>query len=131
MKTLSFITTLALSTSICFASDFEQCRKQADSVDPQIIDCQDQEMAREDAAINKLYQQILEKLKSQPKAVSTMKDAERAWIKYREANCGLISVVFGDASADHINKNDCFIDMTSTRIKELEKWNTSRTVNEE
>jgi len=52
---------------------------------------------------------------------STLKTAQRLWIKYREANCGFYYDPDGGSMA-RINANDCFMTSTAERAKELESF---------
>ncbi|AQS88700.1 hypothetical protein AA101099_2355 [Neoasaia chiangmaiensis NBRC 101099] len=128
MKRVLFLLLAALEATPGMASDFDTCLKAADSIDPRIMDCQDKELIRQNAALNASYSKLLTQLRTIPLAESKLRDSERAWIKFRDANCDLIPAVFGDGSADRINYNDCVIDITSARVIELNKWNSSRTV---
>jgi uncharacterized protein YecT (DUF1311 family) len=47
--------------------------------------CASGEAARVDAALNKVYRELLSKAADQPEAVAKIKAAEKAWIAYRDA----------------------------------------------
>lgn len=47
--------------------------------------CANDEVARVEAELNRLYQKLLLQVASQPEATTKIKAAERAWIAYRDA----------------------------------------------
>ena len=51
----------------------------------QMNECAGQEDARVDAAMNKVYQQLLATAGKDQNAVAKIKAAERAWVAYRDA----------------------------------------------
>lgn len=119
---------VVLLASPAMANDYKACRNAAASIDPKIMDCQDAELTRQDARLNTEYRKLLAQLKGTPATVNKLRESERAWIAFRDANCGLIPAVFGNGSADRINYTDCLIDMTAARVADLNTWTSSRTV---
>jgi uncharacterized protein YecT (DUF1311 family) len=45
-------------------------------------------------------------------------EAQRAWIKFRDANCGFYADPEG-GSAARVTANECFLNATADRAKEL------------
>lgn len=130
MNRFLFVTLFSLQITPAMAEGYDECRKTAASVDPEIMKCQDAELTRQNTRLNAAYAKLLRQLKSIPAAEEKLRDSERAWIKFRDAQCGLIPTVFGDGRADRINYTDCLINMTTARAIDLNKWNSSRTVQE-
>ena len=54
-----------------------------------------------------------------PARKKQLQDAQRAWIKYRDANCNFYADPDGGTMAT-VNANDCFMSATEARAKELE-----------
>ncbi len=50
-----------------------------------------------------------------------LKDAQRAWIKYRDANCHFYDDSDG-GSMGAITVNECFMSATASRAKEFESF---------
>ena len=48
-----------------------------------------------------------------------LRDAQRAWLKFREAECGLDYAVWGAGSMRHIAGSACYADMTADRTIRL------------
>jgi uncharacterized protein YecT (DUF1311 family) len=49
----------------------------------------------------------------------SLRDAQRAWITFRDAECGLAYAVWGSGSMRHIAGSGCILDMTAERAIEL------------
>src|SRR3954468_13524609 len=47
--------------------------------------CAGSDATRADAELNRIYSLLLQKLKSDPVALSLLKESERQWLKYRDA----------------------------------------------
>jgi uncharacterized protein YecT (DUF1311 family) len=79
--------------------------------------CSGEELDRQDARLNDTYKKLVSKLSRDRK--KALLKAERAWIKFREANCDY----YGDPAggrAEHLIATDCLVTMTARRAKELE-----------
>ena len=53
------------------------------------------------------------------KREAALRDAQRAWLKFREAECGLDYAVWGAGSMRHIAGSACYADMTADRTIRL------------
>ncbi len=51
--------------------------------------------------------------------VETLRDAQRAWITFRDAECELEYAIWGSGSMRHIMGTACNVDMTAERTIEL------------
>lgn len=49
----------------------------------------------------------------------SLRDAQRAWIAFRDAECGLAYALWGSGSMRHIAGTDCHMQMTAERTIEL------------
>ena len=74
------------------------------------------ELARQDALLNQNYKTLMSKLSAKRKKM--LLKAQRAWIKFRDANCGFYSDPEGGTAAV-LGANDCFLQATANRAKEL------------
>lgn len=82
-----------------------------------MIDCIGQEHERQDARLNRVYKEIMAILSAERK--TALRNAQRAWLKYREANCEFYYDPDGGSLA-RVEGNDCFMRETAERAKELE-----------
>ena len=79
-----------------------------------MFECNGEELDRQDARLNDTYKKLMSKLSRDRK--KALLKAQRAWIKFREANC--------DADPDggraaRLDASGCLVRMTATRAKEL------------
>ena len=51
--------------------------------------------------------------------VNALRDAQRAWITFRDAECELAYSVWGSGSMRHIAGNNCILDQTAKRTVQL------------
>lgn len=82
-----------------------------------MIDCITAETKRQDAQLNKAYKALMAELSASRK--TQLQEAQRAWIKYRDANCGFYYDPDGGTLAA-VNANDCVMSATANRARELE-----------
>ena len=82
-----------------------------------MVTCAQQALDRADADLNSSYKALRAKLDDQGK--NLLRDAQRAWIKYRDAEClRARDAVRGGTLASVIGVS-CLSHMTGTRAKEL------------
>ena len=70
-----------------------------------------------DAQLNKTYQQLAALLEADEKA--SLKNAENAWIKYRDANCDFVADQYKGGTIRPMIYAMCLADVTNNRTTEL------------
>lgn len=104
-----------------FAINYE-CIGAAD--DP--IQVSSDELKRADEELNNIYRQVLTKYSAYPEFISTLIDAQRAWIKYRDAHLRSLypedDKSFHYGSIYHLCFNIEMAELTWSRVKELNRW---------
>ena len=121
----SFVPVLALLclSQIAYADDveltklFSACMDKSGGVTIDMLDCISAETKRQDARLNEAYKEAMAQLS--PARKKQLQDAQRAWIKYRDANCNFYADPDGGTMAT-VSANDCFMSATAARAKELE-----------
>ena len=81
--------------------------------------CANKEYLAADAELNKVYKQLTEKLDDAQRA--RLKDAETAWLKYRDSNCEYESSFYLGGSIRPAIHSFCLARMTSERTDELKQ----------
>ncbi|MGD7034864.1 lysozyme inhibitor LprI family protein [Methylotuvimicrobium buryatense] len=119
---------LALSQSAISADtelnpEFSICMDQSGGVTMNMIDCITEEDQRQDTRLNRVYNELMGTLSAERK--TALRDAQRAWLKYREANCHFYDDPDGGSIA-RVQANDCFMTETAQRAKELENIRSMR-----
>jgi len=85
--------------------------------------------AKADAKLNQVYKAVLKRYKDNPLTVSKIQAAERAWLKYRDAEIDAIFPLYNTpkaaleyGSVRSMCKAGELKSLTENRIKELEMW---------
>ena len=99
------------------SKQFNTCMDKSDGVTQGIVECIGAETQRQDARLNKAYKALMADLTTERK--KQLQEAQRAWIKFRDANCGFYYDPDGGTMA-RVSANDCVMTMTANRAKELE-----------
>jgi uncharacterized protein YecT (DUF1311 family) len=79
--------------------------------------CAGKEYKAADAALNRVYQQLVAKL--EPEETSQLKQAQTAWIKYRDTNCEFVADMYKGGSIRPMIYGLCLADVTRNRTSEL------------
>jgi uncharacterized protein YecT (DUF1311 family) len=82
-----------------------------------MLDCTSAEFSRQDARLNENYKRLMSKLSSKRK--EGLLEAQRAWIKFRDANCDFYYDP-ESGSAAHLASTSCMLNATADRATELE-----------
>lgn len=120
MKTLCLA--LTLFTTFAHADDglsptYQVCMDRSEGVTLNMLECFGAETKRHDLRLNQNFQAALQTLESEQQ--KGLREAQRAWIGFRDAQCGFIDNLTG-GSIDRINAADCMLEMTKTRADALE-----------
>jgi uncharacterized protein YecT (DUF1311 family) len=114
---------LATSTALLAASEtdmskqYTTCMDKANGVNPDMIDCILAETKQQDARLNENYKRLMSKLSEERK--KALLEAQRAWIRFRDANCTFWDDPAGGQSAA-VTAKECILTMTADRASELE-----------
>lgn len=73
-----------------------------------------------DAELTQAYNRFRERLSDNPKGKTLLRDAERAWIKFRDANCAFRSLAVEGGSMQPMMYAMCGAEMTRDRFKHLQ-----------
>ena len=79
--------------------------------------CAHREFQAADAALNRIYNQLSSKLDEGRRA--KLKEAELAWLKYRDGNCEFVSSEYEGGSMRPMVHSFCLADVTRARTAEL------------
>jgi uncharacterized protein YecT (DUF1311 family) len=98
-----------------FAGEQGEPDKGCDGGTPEMVDCLMAQHAHWDKELTIAYQQALKD--AVPGQKAELRKAERAWIKYRDANCAYYAA--GEGSIARIDAAECMRRMTKSRALEL------------
>ena len=97
-----------------FDTGYEECAEKAST--PDIVNCITIKTKLADLALNNAYSALASGLNSSRK--ETLREAERLWLQFRDANCKYYSSMAGTIA--HVQAAECLRAMTLTRAHELE-----------
>ena len=129
VKTVGLLLAVALGVVACLlvllvmvrgsdamTQEYATCLGKSNGVTIEMINCILGETRRQDARLNENYKRLISKLPTERK--NALVEAQRAWIKFRDANCGFYADPEG-GSAARVTANECFLNATADRAKEL------------
>lgn len=99
---------------------FYACVDKADSDTNAVANCLTDEQARQDKRLNVTYKALLSKLA--PKAKDELIHAERAWLKFQEANGALESSVYGSEAVGNLQVTENAIFRICERANALDDY---------
>jgi uncharacterized protein YecT (DUF1311 family) len=91
------------------------------------IVCSNHEMALADVKLNELYNKLMKSLQqpdeesaSYSEVRKALLESQRAWLKFRVADCHFVDAVYMGGEAHNIASTTCMKDLTLDRVKYLE-----------
>ena len=123
MTRISFIACLVLSVLNCARAEERTsetstaCLDKAGGVTAAMQDCIKEEIERQDRRLNTAYQSLMNSVPE--KRQRQLRDAQRKWVSFRDANCRFYFDPEG-GSAARLASNECVVTLTADRSHELE-----------
>jgi uncharacterized protein YecT (DUF1311 family) len=115
---LGSISITAHAKEIKISAQFLKCLDAAGGVTSATLECISTELKNQDSRLNKAYKELAESLL--PLRKKELQETQRAWIKFRDANCNFYADPDGGSMAA-ISSKDCLLTTTKSRAEELEK----------
>jgi uncharacterized protein YecT (DUF1311 family) len=72
------------------SQEYLTCIDKSNGVTSEMLDCISAELMRQDARLNENYKRLMSKLSAKRK--EGLREAQRAWVKFRDANCGFFAL---------------------------------------
>ena len=122
------VASLAMAVALClstgpaaaddrnFTQEYLQCLDRSGGVTAEMINCILAETNRQDAKLNERYKKLILKLPKQRQ--TALVEAQRAWMRFRDANCGFYNDPEGGTVAQLI-AHECFLKAVVDRAEEL------------
>jgi uncharacterized protein YecT (DUF1311 family) len=124
---------LALGLTIAFsyqavAETDQLCDKAPDNA--KFLECADRELKKADAELNRVYGALLKRVSEGSEAVpgygtdpaTALREAQRAWITFRDKNCHWKSTSFYGGSGQSTIVAGCLVAVTRARVAELKSF---------
>jgi uncharacterized protein YecT (DUF1311 family) len=120
------ISALSASIILCFLMATNAAAQNQQTHDPckdaqttvEMRDCAGKEYKKADAELNSVYKQLMSKLTDEGHKAS-LKTAQQAWLKYRDANCEFEAYLNRGGTIYPVVYTGCLSAMTTARTKEL------------
>ncbi len=119
---LLFSTVQLVAAENDMSGEYKACMERSNGVTGEMLDCMGAEFTRQDARLNENYKRLMSKLSAKRK--EALLEAQRAWIKFRDANCNFYYDPEG-GSAAHLAGTDCNLNTTADRAAELRNLSTN------
>ena len=81
--------------------------------------CAAQDLARVDSVLNARYQELVRTMP--PAQLELLRTAQRAWIRFRDAECAHQVSAFEGGSMQPMVRSSCLARLTEARIEDLER----------
>lgn len=81
--------------------------------------CASETYARADTVLNERWQQLVRSLSHQPRRVEVLRTSQRAWIRFRDAQCEFEGLEFDGGSMQPMVELLCKAHLTEQRTNEL------------
>ena len=100
------------------AAHADECMENAED-QAAMAQCAAQAYQASDAQLNELFHEIRQRVGDDVDTRHLLRDAERAWIAFRDAECSFVSSAVGGGSAYSMVYDLCLDDLTQKRVEDL------------
>lgn len=95
----------------------------ANAVDQRTMNaCAAKDYQSADKQLNSLYKQINERLKDNPESKKLLVGAQRAWVAFRDAECGFSASGVAGGSVYPLIHSNCLAEQTKARVAVLKTY---------
>ena len=106
-----------LFTTVAHAADCDNATDQAT-----MNQCAAQQHKAADKELNALYQQITQRLKSNPDSKKLLLGAQRSWMAFRDAECKFASAGVEGGSVYPLIYSNCVTELTKARVETFKNY---------
>ncbi len=119
MKSLMLAGAIVLIASTSALAE-QNCGDLTDQTEMNV--CSGKSYEKADGELNKLYKQIEARLKDDADTTKLLVTAQRAWVAYRDAECGFSSSMVAQGTVYPFIHSSCLEGLTQNRIKDLKGY---------
>lgn len=106
-----------------YSSAYRDCMAKSGEADPAIRECNSAELERLDRALNTVYGKLSAKVQEASRK-ENLRKAERAWMAFRDSQCGFEASAEAGGSLALIIMGECTMRETYNRTRELSRMLT-------
>ena len=118
LQTALLLFAVMLAASASPQQDLKRCYDEARSTYA-MRQCNAEEFRIYDQALNESYRQLMQRL--DPTERRNLREAQRAWIRYRDAECRFEGFAMRGGTGEALLVGECLAEMTQRRAGELRK----------
>lgn len=118
MRSLGLLAALMLAAA--FPAMARDCGPNATQAD--LNDCAGDGLRKADAALNETYGRIMGRLKPDPAAAQALREAQRAWIRFRDGECDFATIGAEGGSIRPMLVAQCRQQLTEQRVTQLRRY---------
>jgi uncharacterized protein YecT (DUF1311 family) len=111
----------ALVTLVLPAAHADECMDNAES-QAAMTQCAAQAYQASDAELNELFHEIRQRLGDDADTRHLLRDAERAWVAFRDAECAFAASAVVGGSAYPMVHDLCLDELTQSRIEQFRQY---------
>lgn len=97
---------------------YQQCLDDSNGITVEMVNCINAEADRQDALLNMYYKKLIKNL--EPEQAKSLKEAQRAWIKWRDASSAFVATEGGTMAI--VSSSSNYLDILVKRVEELESY---------
>lgn len=113
---------LALSFAACGAQAAQPVSCDNATTQAEMNQCSHEAYQATDAELNTTYEKLMARLQKDPARAENLRKAQRAWIGFRDAECGFVSAGTTGGSAQPLVTAQCLEQQTRRRVETLESY---------
>ncbi|MCG7360710.1 lysozyme inhibitor LprI family protein [Roseomonas sp. ACRSG] len=110
----------ALMLTLAWPAAARECGPDATQAD--LGDCAGEGLRKADAALNETYGRIMDRLKPDPEAARALREAQRAWIRFRDGECDFATISAEGGSIRPMLVAQCRQHLTEQRVTQLRRY---------
>ena len=110
---------VALMLSAAWPAAARECGPDATQMD--LNDCAGDGLRKADAALNETYGRIMSRLKPTPSATQALREAQRAWLRFRDGECDFATIGTEGGSIRPMLVAQCRQQLTEQRVTQLRR----------
>jgi uncharacterized protein YecT (DUF1311 family) len=118
MRALSLLAVLMLLAAWPAAA--QNCGPDATQMD--LNDCAGDGLRKADAALNETYGRIMNRLKPTPAVAQALREAQRAWLRFRDGECDFATAGVEGGSIRPMLVAQCRQQLTEQRVAQLRRY---------
>ena len=118
---LALLAPVAMAVMAFSSAAHEDCGAQSSQIEMNA--CFGRDLQRADSRLNGAYAKRLDGMRDDPGGARLLRDAERAWMDFRDKNCAFLAHGEEGGSVYSTMLATCRITMTEARTKEIQAQN--------